>query len=266
MELFYRQFGEGQPLVILHGIFGISDNWVTIGRRLAEKFSVYIPDQRNHGQSPHSAAFDYDVMAGDLDEFLDTHGLKNPVLIGHSMGGKVAMKYVLENPGKVDRLIVVDMSPRKYDPRLVHQKMIAAMLSVNFGATDSRTEIDKLLSQSIPERRIRQFIMKNLYRPERSTLAWRPNLEAINANLSEVFEGIHHRGSFDGPSLFVAGGRSDYITASDHPDILALFPMAEIKTLPNASHWVHADEPDALCALFSDFLGKQCVFQSGEEE
>lgn len=261
MELFYREYGEGQPLVILHGIFGISDNWVTIGKRLAEKFHVYIPDQRNHGQSPHSPSFDYNVMAGDLEEFLDTHALDNPVIIGHSMGGKVAMKFTLENPDMVDRLIVVDMSPRKYPPRLIHQKMISAMLAIDFNVTDSRNEIEEMLSVSIPNKRIRQFILKNLYRPERSRLAWRPNLEAINNNLSEVFEGIDSLEEFTGPAMFVGGGESDYITEEDHPLIEELFPNAEIRILEGASHWVHADKPDELCALFSEFLGKHCEFK-----
>lgn len=248
-------------MVILHGIFGISDNWVTIGKRLAEKFHVYIPDQRNHGQSPHSPAFNYDVMAGDLEEFLDDHDLENPVVIGHSMGGKVAMKFALEKPGRIGRLVVVDMSPRKYPPRLIHQKMIAAMLSIDFSITDSRKEIDELLSTSVPNYRIRQFIMKNLYRPERSTLAWRPNLDAINNNLSEVFEEIDSNDPYPEPAMFVAGGNSDYITKEDYPLIRQLFPQAEIKVLEGASHWIHADKPDELCALFSEFLGKHCEFR-----
>lgn len=261
MELFYRHYGEGQALIILHGLFGVSDNWVTIGKRLAEKFSVYIPDLRNHGQSPHSEIFDYDAMVEDLDEFIDRHSLKTPVLIGHSMGGKVAMKYTLENPERIDRMIIVDMGPRKYDPRLIHQKMLGAMLSIDFGVTDSRTEIDKLLTRDVPETHIRQFILKNLYRPERSTLAWRPNLDAINNNLTEVFEGIENHSSFDGPVMFVAGGRSDYITEKDHARILELFPQAIINTIAGASHWVHSEEPEALCAMFSSFLGKNCSIQ-----
>ena len=262
MKLFYRHYGEGPPLVILHGIFGLSDNWVSIGKKLAEKFSVYIPDQRNHGQSPHSDAFDYDVLSGDLEEFIRTHELENPVLIGHSMGGKVVMKYALENPEPINRLVVVDMSPRKYSPRLFHQKMIAAMLSVDFAATDSRTEIEEQLALSIPQPSIRQFMLKNLYRPERSTLAWRPNLEAISNNLAEVFEAIVSSNPYLGPSLFVRGGESDYITDSDRPAIKLLFPNSSIETIAGASHWVHSDKPDELCALFSWFLGKDCEFRT----
>ncbi|MBE0640883.1 MAG: alpha/beta fold hydrolase [Bacteroidales bacterium] len=261
MELFFRHFGEGQPLVILHGIFGLSDNWVTFGRKLAERFSVYIPDQRNHGQSPHSDAFNYDVLAADLHEFILRHELKRPVLVGHSMGGKVVMKYALEHPEEVDRLIVVDMSPRKYTPRLIHQRMVAAMQAIDFDVTDSRTAVEERLAETITQPGIRQFILKNLYRPERSTLAWRPNLDAINQNMTEVFEAVTAARPFPGPTLFVAGGASDYITEGDRPTIKALFPDSSIETIPGASHWVHSEFPDELCALFSWFLGKHCDFR-----
>ena len=260
MELFYRHFGSGQPLVILHGIFGISDNWVTIGKRLAEKFSVYIPDQRNHGQSPHSAAFDYHVLAADLEEFLDQHALEDPVIIGHSMGGKVAMRFAMDQPERLHRLVVVDISPRRYPPRPIHQAMLSAMLSVNFDAVRSRSEVASLLEVSVPNPRIRQFILKNLYRPEHGSLAWRPNLNAINEHLADIFEGFDSGIPYDGPALFVAGGRSDYITEEDHSLIRKLFPQASIEVIPEASHWVHADQPDALCALFSRFLEKHCSF------
>ena len=124
MKLFHRKYGEGQPLIILHGLFGISDNWVTIGRRLADKFEVYILDQRNHGQSPHSDVFNYYAMVEDLYEFIENHQLFNPIIIGHSMGGKVAMNFALEHPSKVSKLIIVDMSVRKYSARQIHLNII----------------------------------------------------------------------------------------------------------------------------------------------
>ncbi|HRY99509.1 MAG TPA: alpha/beta fold hydrolase [Bacteroidales bacterium] len=262
MELFYRHFGEGQPLIILHGVFGLSDNWVTFGRKLAERFSVFIPDQRNHGQSPHSSAFDYEVLSADLQEFIQRHEMERPVLVGHSMGGKVVMKYALEHPEEVDRLIVVDMSPRKYSPRLIHQRMIAAMQAVDFSRVDSRNAVEEELAHTIVQPGIRQFILKNLYRPERSTLAWRPNLDAISENLSSIFDAVSSAHPFPGPTLFVAGGESDYITEADRPVIRSLFPNSSIETIPGATHWVHSDAPDELCALFSWFLGKDCDFRN----
>jgi len=258
MKLFYRHFGEGQPLIILHGIFGISDNWVTLGKRLAEKFSVYIPDLRNHGQSPHSPTFNYVAMADDLMEFIDEHDLKNPMIIGHSMGGKVAMTFTLEHPELVEKLVIVDISPRKYPGRNVHFDMIGAMMAVNFEAVSTREDVENLLEHTIPNKRIRLFVMKNLYRKTAHTFDWRLNLEAISANMDYIFDGVESDSIFKGPTLFIRGGKSDYIHDEDAVLIYKNFPEAHIKTIENASHWVHADAPRELCRLFSLFLGKEC--------
>ncbi|PKP04021.1 MAG: alpha/beta hydrolase [Bacteroidetes bacterium HGW-Bacteroidetes-9] len=266
MKLFYRHFGEGQPLIILHGIFGISDNWVTLGKRLAEKFSVYIPDLRNHGQSPHSPTFNYIAMADDLLEFIEEHQLKKPMIIGHSMGGKVAMTFTLEHPEMVEKLVVVDISPRKYPGRNVHFDMISAMMSVNFEAVSSRQEVESLLEQSIPNKRIRLFVMKNLYRKTRTTFDWRLNLAAISSNMDYVFDGVESAETYNGPVLFIKGGKSDYIQDDDLPLIHRNFPGAQVKTIENASHWVHADTPNELCHLFSMFLGKECSIEEMNPE
>lgn len=258
MKLFYRQFGEGQPLIILHGIFGISDNWVTLGKRLADKFSVYIPDMRNHGQSPHNPTFNYMAMADDLMEFIEAHQLAHPMIIGHSMGGKVAMTFALEHPEMVDKLAIVDISPRKYPGRDVHFEMISAMMAVNFETAGTREEVEAQLEKSIPDKRIRLFVMKNLYRKTKHTFGWRLNLEAISANMDYVFDGIQSTGIYKGPALFIRGGKSDYINDTDAELIHQYFPEANIRTIENASHWVHADAPDALCRLFSLFFGKEC--------
>lgn len=258
MKLFYRHFGEGQPLIILHGIFGISDNWVTLGKRLAEKFSVYIPDMRNHGQSPHSPTFNYAAMADDLLEFIEEHELKKPMIIGHSMGGKVAMTFALEYPEMVDKLAIVDISLRKYPGRNVHFDMINAMMAVNFEAVSTREEVEALLENSIPDKRIRLFVMKNLYRKTKHTFDWRLNLQAISANMDYVFEGIESSNKYTGPTLFIKGGRSDYIIEADLPLIYRNFPFATVQTIAGASHWVHADSPNELCRLFSIFFGKEC--------
>ncbi len=265
MKLFYRHYGTGQPVIILHGIFGVSDNWVTLGKKLAEKFSVYIPDQRNHGKSPHSATFNYFAMADDLLEFITEHKLERPMIIGHSMGGKVAMTFALEHPEMAERLVVVDISPRKYPGRNVHFDMIAAMMAVNFDAVHSRAEVEQLLETSIPNRRIRMFVMKNLYRKTRHSFDWRLNLEALNANMDYVFEGVESSDTYEGPTLFIRGGRSDYIVDADIPLIRKLFPAAQIQTIEKASHWVHAEAPAELCSHFSAFLGKECIPPGAEE-
>lgn len=259
MKLNYKHYGSGQAVIILHGVFGLSDNWVTIGRKIAEKFSVYILDQRNHGKSPHSATFNYFAMSDDLLEFIRTHELEKPILIGHSMGGKVAMTFALEHPEMVDKLVVVDISPRKYPGRNVHFEMIEAMMAVDFDKVETREEVEEQLKASIPSHRIRLFVMKNLYRKTRHTFDWRLNLPAISANMDFIFDGVESSDTFNGPTLFVKGGKSDYIIEEDTPLIHKMFPNAEIETIEDASHWVHAEQPDELCALFSRFLGKECI-------
>lgn len=264
MKLFYRHYGEGQPVIILHGILGISDNWVTIARRLAEKFEVFIPDQRNHGQSPHSDTFNYFALADDLYEFIEDHQLSQPILIGHSMGGKVAMNYTLEHPHRIDKLIVVDISVRNYPARRQHLDIMDAMLSVDFNLNTSREEIEKIVVAKIKSPSIAGFIMKNLYRIGKNRLAWRLNINSIYNNIENVFEGVDLPYISDVPALFVKGGASDYILDEDYPLILQKFPNAIFKTIENASHWVHADAPNELCKIFSEFLRKDCDFSEGQ--
>lgn len=261
MKLFYRHFGEGQPVIILHGIFGISDNWVTIGRKLAEKFSVYILDLRNHGQSPHSDTFNYFAMMDDLSEFIDEQGLVNPILIGHSMGGKLAMYFALENPEVVERLIVVDISMREYPARTQHVNMIHAMLDVDFDRVNRREEVEEQLVERIPSKAIRLFVMKNLERVDKTVFKWRINLQALSDNLEHVFEGVNHPGVFENPTLFIRGGKSDYILDADWDKIEQHFPEAHLETIAEASHWVHAEAPEHLCSLMSRFTGKTCAYR-----
>lgn len=262
MKLFYRHFGEGQPVIILHGVFGISDNWVTIGRRLAEKFEVFILDQRNHGQSPHSDTFNYFSMVEDLYEFIVDHQLINPILIGHSMGGKVAMNFALEHPHRVDKLIVVDMSVRHYPPRQQHMDVLNAMMSIDFDENSTREEVEKIITPIVKSRKISQFVLKNLYRIGKSRLAWRINVEAIYNSLENVFEGVETPYTSDIQALFIKGGASDYIVEEDYKLISNKFPNAQFTTIQKASHWVHADAPDELCAKFSEFLAKDCEYKN----
>jgi pimeloyl-ACP methyl ester carboxylesterase len=256
MELFYRHYGhEGQDLVILHGLLGISDNWVTFGRRFSELgYKVYIPDQRNHGHSPHHPVFNYYALADDLSEFLEHHRIKDPVLLGHSLGGKVAMRYALENPGNVSRIIVVDTSLRTYVRFNYHLKLIDAMQSVDFEVVRTRQETERILREKIGEERMVLFLMKNLYWKEKQRLGWRPNLQAISYHIDSMYDGVFYSARFDKPALFVRGGRSDYILEEDFQAIYNNFPLATIRTIEEGSHWVHADDPDAFNAIVSDFL------------
>lgn len=261
MKLFYRHFGEGQPVIILHGIFGVSDNWVTIARKIAEKFSVYILDLRNHGQSPHSDTFNYVAMMDDLSEFIEEHQLENPIIIGHSMGGKVAMYFALEYPEMVNSLMVIDISMRKYPPRQGHVQMIEAMQAVDFSKVSSREDVEKQLESTITSKPIRLFVMKNLVRVGKTAFKWRLNLQAIYENIDNIFEGVEHFNRFEKPALFVRGGKSDYIRDEDFDKIYRHFPAAEIETIAQASHWIHAEAPDELCAIISEFTGKTCEYR-----
>jgi esterase len=261
MKLFYRHYGEGKPVIILHGILGISDNWVTIGRRLAEKFGVYIPDQRNHGQSPHSDTFNYYTLTEDLFEFIEDHQLSKPILIGHSMGGKVAMNFALEHPHWVEKLVVVDISVRSYPSRRQHLDIMDAMLSVDFDQHSTREEIEKIIHDKIKSQALANFTLKNLYRIGKNRFAWRLNIKSIYQNIENAFEGVELPYISDVPALFIRGGISDYVTDKDFPRILEKFPRAIFHTIENASHWVHADKPDELCAVLSEFLGKDCEFR-----
>ena len=260
MKLFYREFGSGQPVIILHGLFGQSDNWVTVARRIADQFHVFIPDQRNHGQSPHASVHSFPAMADDLSAFIEEHGIVNPIIIGHSMGGKTAMTYALENAGAVKKLVVIDISPRRYPERKIHTQVISQMMNIDLRTVTTRTEVEKILDSQISDSRVRMFIMKNLYYKLHGQLAWRLNLEAINQSMDLLFDGISSDNRYMGPALFVRGGKSDYIRDSDIPLIENLFPSAIIKTISGASHWVHADAPEELCYLLSSFLERECNY------
>lgn len=258
MELFFHSYGEGKPLIILHGLFGLSDNWVTIARRIAKNYKVYIPDQRNHGNSPHHSTFNYYALADDLMEFMEEHEIEKPVLMGHSMGGKVAMNFALDYPENVEKLIVVDMSVRQYQAREIHRHLIQAMESVDFDKLHSRKEVEEHLKPMIPQKPLRLFIMKNLKRFSKNRLGWKLNLPVLKESLETIVEGISAGQRFEKPSLFIAGGKSDYILDSDHERIKEIFPQSEIKNIPEASHWVHADAPEKFCAIVSEFLQNDC--------
>lgn len=254
MKLFYRHFGVGKPVIILHGLFGVSDNWVAFGRRLSERYAVYIPDLRNHGQSPHSGIFDFPSLCDDLLELIEDHRLAEIYLIGHSLGGKIAMFFALQRPELVRKLIVVDISLRKSPPDREHQLLLNAMMAVDFTVARSRSDVEKQLGKQVQSLKLRQFLLKNVYWRDRNTLDWRLNLKAINENLLSVFEGVSQTGVFRAPALFIRGGLSDYITDSDIPDLKTKFPGAEVKTIENASHWVHADAPGEFYEVVKTFF------------
>jgi pimeloyl-ACP methyl ester carboxylesterase len=252
MQLFFRKFGDGSPLTVLHGIFGSSDNWCTLGKKLAENFTVYLLDLRNHGRSPHSNAFSSDVMVGDLKDFFIDHNLENASVLGHSLGGGIAMKFVVKYPQMVQKLIVVDFAPKKYRTNL--EGLIRWLLSWDLTEVRTIREADQQLASMIPDRIVRRFILKNLRRKSNGKLNWKINLEAIYNNLEGVSGYIREGVVIENPSLFIRGGKSDYIKPEDIYLIRHHFSNVRIETIPEAGHWTHADAPKRFLDLVNDFI------------
>ncbi|AKQ46866.1 alpha/beta hydrolase [Rufibacter radiotolerans] len=253
MELNYKTLGQGQPLLILHGLFGTLDNWQTLGKQFSENFQVFLIDLRNHGRSPHSDEFSYQLMSDDLLEFIQQHQLKEALIIGHSMGGKVAMNFALQHPDQLSKLLVADIAPKHYPPH--HDDIIAGFRSIDLNAIQSRQDADTKLAEMVPDLGTRMFLLKNLYRKEDNTFGWRLNLDAIEKNLDQVLSTIESTTPFTKPVLFLRGANSRYIKPDqDLAPIKALFPAAEIKTIENAGHWLHAEQPEEFYRIAMEFL------------
>lgn len=253
MDLHYKKYGtDGPPLLVLHGLLGSRGNWHTLSRTaFQEVATVYAVDQRNHGRSPHTDRIDYPTMAADVRSFLSQHTLGAAALLGHSMGGKTAMQTALSYPERVERLVVVDMAPRAYPPQ--HLELLEALARIDPSEYDDRDAIDDALATDVSSWPIRQFLLKNLHY-DGSEYTWQMNLEAIRAHYDELTAALSAETTYDGPALFVRGGASDYVTDEDEGDIRSLFPRAQIETIAGAGHWVHADAPDALADVVTDFL------------
>ncbi len=242
-----------QPLIVLHGVFGSSDNWLTVGRRLSEHYEVFLLDLNNHGRSYHHDALSYEVMANDVRRFIDQQKLEDVALLGHSMGGKVAMQLALTHPTLLDHLIVVDIAPRAYPVH--HDQILEGLRAIPLTEIEQRSEADAALRDYVPEAPIRQFLLKNLYRDESGQFAWRINLPVLHRDVEQIGQAITADTTYDGPTLFVKGAQSGYISAQDETDIVRLFPHSRVEAIADAGHWVHAEQPDALVALLTDFLG-----------
>ena len=252
MDLFSRELGEGSPLIILHGLFGTSDNWLTLAKRYAETYKVFLIDQRNHGASPHSNEFSYPAMANDLHHFIQQKGLSEVNIIGHSMGGKTAMEYALGHEHTISKLIVVDIAPKFYPVH--HDKILQGLSSIDLESISSRKEADSILSKYVPESGIRAFLLKNLTRTEERKFAWKINLPIITKEIETVGAAMNSQLKFAKRALFVDGGKSDYITNGDEVLIGQMFPNSEIVTVSQAGHWVHAEKPDQFFEITMSFL------------
>lgn len=253
MRLAYQKLGSGAPLIILHGLFGMSDNWMAIGRKLADHFTVYLLDQRNHGRSPHAPEFNYPALTGDLAAFTKEHELNGINIIGHSMGGKTALFFSEKFPAKINKIIIADIALRSYShPHF--RSFIEALSSINLENIHSRKEADAVLSKIIAQLPIRQFLLKNLYRDDHNQFHWRINLPSISRNLEYIMGAYHPINPFPGPLLFLRGKKSNYINDEDIQQIMNSFPQVRIESIPNASHWIHADAPQEFIHAVISFL------------
>ena len=256
MKLYSNKIGDGRPFLILHGFLGMGDNWKTLGKRFADHgYEVHLVDQRNHGRSPHSKDFSYALMAEDLKEYCDAYDLSEDlILLGHSMGGKTAMKFAVKYPQRVSRLIIADISPRYYAPH--HKQILNGLteLQNNEEARTSRSNADDFLAQYIKDWGTRQFLLKNLYWKKDKKLALRMNLPVLAKAGESIGEGLGNDAVYDGKTLFLRGSKSDYLKEEDADLIRGHFRESEIVTVPDAGHWLHAENPDFFYQEVINFL------------
>ena len=253
MKLFSREHGQGEPIVVLHGLFGSSDNWLTQAKLFFFFFRVITVDLRNHGQSPHDERFDYESMVEDLQEFFDDHGLAKATLIGHSMGGKAAMNFALAHPDEVGKLIVVDIAPRIYD--LEHYVIADGLAAIPVAELSSRKEAETILGEYVSDLGTRQFLLKNLQRNPNGGFTWKMNLKVIREKLGNVGEDLIYQGTFAAPVLFVRGNRSSYVLDTDIPHIREIFPLVEVQTM-DTGHWVQAEKPEEFVDIVTEWLSR----------
>jgi len=243
LPLAYREYGSGQALIILHGLFGQSDNWNTLAKQFAEKgFRVFAVDQRNHGLSPHSQEWSYEAMADDLQGFIQEHGLHQPVLLGHSMGGKTVLFHEALFPGQAQKVIVADIAPRAYPPH--HDKVLAALHAVDFSVIHTRKEAEEVMHAHLSDFGTKQFLLKNIYWKDSAgnQMAWRFNLPVISHSYGNIGVAVPQFFSHT-PALVIRGGKSDYVNEADIDDFVERFALLKVETIAEAGHWVHAEKP-----------------------
>ncbi|MDQ6480790.1 alpha/beta fold hydrolase [Dyadobacter sp. LHD-138] len=254
MQLNYKKIGEtGKPLVILHGVFGFLDNWLTIGKTISEQgFIVYLVDQRHHGRSPHEGALDFPTLAADLKEFIEQQHLTSPILIGHSMGGKTVMEYAVNYPDTFEKLVVVDIGPKQYP--IHHTRLLQGLNALPVEEIENRQQADDILSTYEPILSVRQFLLKNLYRKEEGGFDWRFNLPVLTRDMANVGAPIRTTKPVETSALFIRGEKSDYVLDEDWDGILKIFPNAKLETITNAGHWIQAEQPKAFVECLLAYL------------
>jgi pimeloyl-ACP methyl ester carboxylesterase len=250
VDLYHRRLGAGRPVVILHGLLGSSDNWGTVGRDLSSSYDVLLVDQRDHGRSPHTDRITYPLMADDVHALITRLGLKDLVMVGHSMGGKTAMFFAQKYPDLVRHQVIVDMGPREY-PFSNHERIIQGLQEIDLKPLRSRQEVEQRLAQYVKEPGVVQFLMKSLYWKEEGQLAWRFNVPLIARDMPDILAAIGPE-TVRTPTLFIRGGQSDYITREDIPAMKEQFTNVRIETVDYAGHWVHAQAPEEVARLIRE--------------
>ncbi len=252
MKLHYRKYGQGEPLIILHGLFGSSDNWHSLARRWSETFQVFALDLRNHGSSPHESVMSYGEMAQDLKQFIEHQGFEHVNLLGHSMGGKVSMLYASMYPDMVSGLAILDIGIEKVKGK--HTEILNTLTNLDPTEYDSRKEIQKALESHLSAPVLRQFLLKNILRRVDGSLAWKFNHEALLEHYADLTASLDLPDVFMGPTLFLRGESSDYLDSELDPLILQYFPLAQLMSINDAGHWLHADQPNHVYTLIKDFF------------
>ena len=250
MKLHYREMGEGQPLVILHGLFGFSDNWQTHAKKLAEYYRVILVDLRNHGHSDWSDEFSYQLMADDLLELINDLNLSKILLLGHSMGGKVAITFAQNHSTLLEKLIVVDIGIKQYP--MHHAEILKGLHAIDLTTVNSRSVAESILTQYVDSYGTRQFLLKNLYWIEKGKLAWRMNIKVLEREMTEILSALPTTVVFL-PTLFIRGEQSNYILDDDIEALEEVFPDIQLKTIENAGHWVHAEAPEEFMDTVLEF-------------
>lgn len=252
LTLNYKVFGEGDPVIILHGLFGMLDNWQSFAKKMADDYKVFILDQRNHGKSPHTTSHSYGEMADDIVGFIKEHKLTKVKLIGHSMGGKTIIDMAVRYPQFIDRMAVIDMGVKTYTGG--HEEIIEALLSVDFNKLKSRKEIDQSISDMIPDTGVRMFLLKNVDRNKEDGYSWKMNLETLVKDYPKLQQGYEDISVSKVETLFVKGGKSRYILEEDYALIKSKFTNSDIRTIEDAGHWVHAEKPNELFEMIKGYF------------
>lgn len=256
IPLFYREFGQEHEttFIILHGLFGMSDNWVTMAKKFAANFHVIIPDLRNHGQSPHTEDFSYELMAQDIIALMDEKGVSSAHIMGHSMGGKLLMHLAFDYPERLYHIIIADMSMRAGEFREIHASIMDAIAKTKMEEFTSYSQLQTHLERFISSRKIILFVMKNIKKTPDNTFQWKLNYNSLYQNTHKIMEEVLPSEPFEKPCLLLRGEKSDYVSDEDFEEIKMAFPKAELQTLPDASHWLHADKPKLFYNSCLNFL------------